>query len=74
MNLCLLEAGILPAHTNIQQKRVSFIQSKRSYDDADGTFHFVYLLCREANTPGYRCLDPENMDADPLETIRAYIR
>ena len=56
VNLCLVESGIAPMQNVVACKRKTFLESKLHEPDLGQPFHFVYNLCQEANTPGYRFL------------------
>ena len=76
INLCMVEAGIPPLYSVIENKRKCFMKSKRDRVDTDEPFHLVYQLCREANTPGFRFLERSihNEIVNPMEKICDYIR
>lgn len=77
INLCMIEAGIPPVQNIIAERKYKFIKSQRDHVDTEKPFHFVYNMCREANTPGYRSLERSvsaTSDTDGLEKIATYVR
>ena len=52
----MLEAGIVPLKDIIIKKQKSFLVSKRENIDEELPFNFVFDLCRDNGTPGYRFL------------------
>ena len=75
MNLCMIETGISPLLEIIKYRRASFIKSKLRNIDMNEPFHFVYNMCRVANTPGFRYLN-ESLNyqhENPLEKISSFV-
>ena len=77
-NLALTELGQDTVINVINKRRRTFLQSKLSTMDDEEPFCYVYRLCGEANTPGFRFLS-NSIDREPvtglgLEKIKAIIR
>ena len=54
ITLCLLESGINTMMHEIKVRRKRFLKKKMQNVDNEEPFHYVYDLCRNENTPGYR--------------------
>ena len=77
MNLCMIEADIPPVQHLIEKKRYKFIKRKHENIDMQQPYHFVYNLCRDANTPGFRFIERSllwNSNENPLDNIATYVR
>ena len=75
MNLCMIETGISPLLETVKYRRANFIKSKLRNIDMNEPFHFVYNMCRVANTPGFRYLN-ESLNyqyENPLEKISSFV-
>ena len=73
----MIEAGILPVQDIIEKRKCKFIKSQREHVDIEKPFQFVYNMCRDANTPGYRCLERSGLPSDDtngLQKIVNYVR
>lgn len=77
MNICMLEAGVPPVQHLMKKKRFNFIQRKQVHIDMDEPHHFVYTLCREAHTPGFRFIERSAIwesDTNPLNDDVRYVQ
>lgn len=77
INLCMVEVGIPPVKDIIDKQRKSYLQSKLEDVDLEQPFHYVYNMCRNQSTPGYKILSSvlrQNVHRNPLETTSNYIR
>lgn len=73
VNLCMLEAGIVPLQSVLSERRKKFIVSQFHDNNSERPLHYVYGICREENTPGFRFLESSRMGnggASSLETIK----
>ena len=76
-NLCMLEAGIVPIKEIIRRNQKSFLIGKRENFDKDLPFNYVYNMCRNCGTPGFRFLSnilEENSETDPLQRVAREVR
>ena len=76
-NLCTLEAGILPVKNIIANKQRSFLISKLENMNEELPFNYVYSMCRDNGTPGYRYLSnviQQNYQHNTLEVIAHGVR
>ena len=72
----MLESGIIPIKEQVLRQRKTFLQKKLENSDLEEPFNFVYSMCRNQNTPGYRLLAnslQENDDARSLDRIAEYV-
>ena len=73
----MIEAGIPPVQDLIASRRMKFLKIKQDAVDINEPFHFVYDLCRIANTPAFRFLERSALwesPNDPLIRIKQLIR
>ncbi len=73
----MLEAGIPPLHYILEKKKRIFLISRRDRTDKEEPFTFVFDLCRNHNTPGYRNLTKvlcNGQTSDPFDKIRDYVQ
>ena len=54
IDLCLIEAGVIPIKQVLAQRRATFLKSKLIENDAEQPFMFTFRLCNEHNTTAYR--------------------
>lgn len=76
VNLCMIEAGINPLNKLVADRRYKFI-TLADQMDRDIPFHYIYNLCREENTPGYRFLEQvrsRNRNPDELDHVKQTVR
>ena len=57
MTLCLVESGLESFIHEVKIRRKRFLEKKLAITDTEEPFHYIYDICRRANTPGYRFLD-----------------
>lgn len=72
INLCFIESGISPVNHVLAVRRKRFLETKLNMSVGDEPFHFVYNLCREADTPGYRFIRKSlefDLHVNPLHRI-----
>ena len=77
VNLALIELGQDTVIDIIRKRRITFLKSKLAAPDEEEPFYYVYQLCREANTPGFRFLvnviNNEQGVASGLDEIREIV-
>ena len=76
INLCMLEAGIIPVKDLILRRRNKFLRTKLDNVDLEIPFNMIYNMCRDHNTPGYRFLSNamQQNEMYPLNKISEYVR
>ena len=77
INLCMLEKGITPLNEVLCKKRRTFLLSKLERVDNEEPFSFVFYMCKNHRTPGYRFLSNfvcEKHTTDPIGKIAEYVR
>ena len=77
MNLCMIEAGISLVQHLIEKKRFKFIKRKHDNSDMEQPCHFVYNLCRDAITLGFRFRENASLwngKENQLNSVETYER
>ena len=77
INMCMLEAGIVPVRDLIAKQRCKFMKRKLETVNIEQPFHIVYNICSENNTPGFRFVRKSisyDCSADPLIEIANLVR
>ena len=76
-SLCMLEAGIVPITDIVRKNQKSFLISKRENVDEELPFNYVFNMCRDSSTPGFRFLSgilEGNSELNSLQRIAREIR
>lgn len=75
-NLCMVESGISPVQELVAERRLRFI-TQTGQMDRDTPFLYIYNICRDENTPGYRFMEAArswDSNLNGFENVKRIVR